>query len=216
MASLLNALNTAGAKLPMALGLLLMDFVHHSPLLGGGARADAFERQVLPASLADGGFYATGGRAAADCAGAGAAAGSSAAPGGSGGTRRGVRGMAAAVWGELSMALSVGARLLTLGAIWLPALLSAPLLLGWGGQRGRSMWLALMTLSLEVSGAAWIKWGQVRERDSVKGGPPVLRVQAAGWGSRRRRDIEWTDACVRACVQGMGSLMPHAPAATRC
>jgi hypothetical protein len=172
MASLLNSLNSVGHKLPVALGLLLVDMAHSSPLLGG-SRADAWEPQVLPASLPAGGFYANGGPAAATLAAADAACGggasSSAASGG------GARARAASAWSELGAALSASARLLWLGCIWLPALITAPLLVH-GSARWRAWWLALMTLSLEASGPAFIKWGQVRGRGCVGG---VTRAHSA-------------------------------------
>lgn len=149
MAALLNSLNTVGNKLPGALGLLLVDFIHNSPLLHG-SRADAL---VLPDTLPEGSFYAAGGPAGK------AAASSSSGGGGLAQALRNAGSNAAAVWGEVLAGLSAGARLLWLGAIWLPALLSAPLLLGWPG--GRCWWLGLMTMSLEASGPAFIKWGQV-------------------------------------------------------
>lgn len=145
MATLLNSLNTVGNKLPVALGLLLVDWVHHSPLLHG-SRADALHPPALLDKLPEGGFYAT----------TKAAGGSSS----SSLWRSTARG-AAAAWGELLAGLSAGARLLWLGCIWLPALLSAPLMLGCCGPTGRSWWLGLITLSLEASGPAFIKWGQV-------------------------------------------------------
>lgn len=146
MATLLNSLNTVGNKLPVALGLLLVDWVHHSPLLHG-SRADALHPPALPNKLPEGGgFYA-----------ATKAAGSSSSSSVWRTTARG----AAAAWSELLAGLSAGARLLWLGCIWLPALLSAPLILGCCGPTGRSWWLGLITLSLEASGPAFIKWGQV-------------------------------------------------------
>lgn len=144
MATLLNSLNTVGNKLPVALGLLLVDWVHHSPLLHG-SRADALHPPALADKVPAGGFYAT-----TKAAGAGGSSSSS-----------GVWRSTVAAWGELLAGLSAGARLLWLGCIWLPALLSAPLMLGCCGPTGRSWWLGLITLSLEASGPAFIKWGQV-------------------------------------------------------
>jgi hypothetical protein len=57
-------------------------------------------------------------------------------------------------WSSSSMGRAAGR------GVCMPALLSAPVLLGW--STGRSCWLALMTYSLEASGPAFIKWGQVR------------------------------------------------------
>lgn len=143
MATLLNSLNIVGNKLPVALGLLLVDWVHHSPLLHGSA-ADALRPPTLPDKLPEGGFYAP------TKAGNGSSSNTS--------LWRSMVNWSAAVWGELVAGLSAGARLLWLGCIWLPALLSSPML-GWSS--GRDWWLALMTLSLEFSGPAFIKWGQV-------------------------------------------------------
>lgn len=153
MAALLNSINLVGNKLPVALGLLLVDMVHNSPLLRGSS-ADALHSGTLPATLPAGGFYAAAGPAGK----AAAAAGSN---NSRGGLWRSTASTAASVWTELVNGLSAGARLLWLGCIWLPALVTAPVLLGW--PRGRELWLALMTLSLEASGPAFIKWGQVRK-----------------------------------------------------
>jgi hypothetical protein len=153
MATLLNSINLVGNKLPVALGLLLVDMAHNSPLLCG-SRADALHQPTLPSTLPEGGFYA-----AAGPAGKSAAAGGSGSRGGVAQLWRSTASTAAAVWSELVNGLSAGARLLWLGCIWLPALLTAPVLLGW--PSGRNWWLALMTLSLEASGPAFIKWGQV-------------------------------------------------------
>jgi hypothetical protein len=147
MATLLNSLNTVGNTLPAALGLLLVDWVHNSPLLHG-SRADALHPPVLPDKLSEGGFYAV----------TKAAVGRNSSS--STGLWRSTVSAAVTAWGELIAGLSAGARLLWLGCIWLPALLSAPVMMG-RFSRGRDWWLALMTLSLEASGPAFIKWGQV-------------------------------------------------------
>lgn len=145
MATLLNSLNLVGNKLPVALGLLLVDMAHNSPLLVG-SRADALRPPpVLPATLP----------AAAKTL----SISSKTKPATLAQLCRSTASNAAAVWGEVVSGLSAGARLLWLGCIWLPALLSAPVLLGW--PSGRGVWLTLMTLSLEASGPAFIKWGQV-------------------------------------------------------
>lgn len=145
MATLLNSLNLVGNKLPVALGLLLVDMAHNSPLLFG-SRADALRPPpVLPATLPPAPKTLS--------------ISSSSKPASLAQLCRSTASNAAAVWGEVVSGLSAGARLLWLGCIWLPALLSAPVLLGWSS--GRGVWLTLMTLSLEASGPAFIKWGQV-------------------------------------------------------
>jgi hypothetical protein len=147
MATLLNSLNTVGNKLPAALGLLLVDWVHNSPLLHG-SRADALHPPVLPDKLPEGGFYAV----------TKAAAGRNSSS--SVGLWRSTVSAAVTAWSELLAGLSAGARLFWLGCIWLPALLFAPAMMC-GSPAGRVWWLGLMTLSLEASGPAFIKWGQV-------------------------------------------------------
>jgi hypothetical protein len=160
LSSMLNALNSVGNKLPVALGLLLVDMAHNSPFLGG-SRADSLQIAYLPDRLPEGGFYATGGQAAAAAlAGDTPASSGKSLSSSSTSTRSRIYLEAAqAAWGEAGAALSAGARLIWLGVIWLPALVTAPLALSpWG--LGREMWLVLLRLSLEMSGPAFIKWGQ--------------------------------------------------------
>jgi hypothetical protein len=148
LASLLNALNLVGNKLPVALGLLLVDMAHNSPLLGG-SRADSLQAAYLPNDLAKEGFYSDGGAVyAATAAAVAAEAG-----------RKDGSGQQQGAWAEVIAALSAGARLLWLGCIWLPALLTSPAAV-WGGAAARAWWLVLLRLSLEASGPAFIKWGQ--------------------------------------------------------
>lgn len=148
LASLLNALNLVGNKLPVALGLLLVDMAHNSPLLGG-SRADSLQAAYLPANLTEGGFYSDGGAVyAATAAAAAAEAG-----------RKDSSSQQQGAWAGVAAALSAGARLLWLGCIWLPALVTSPAAL-WGGAAARAWWLVLLRLSLEASGPAFIKWGQ--------------------------------------------------------
>jgi hypothetical protein len=148
LASLLNALNLVGNKLPVALGLLLVDMTHNSPLLGG-SRADSLQAAYLPNDLAKDGFYSDGGAVyAATAAAVAAEAG-----------RKDGSGQQQGAWAEVTAALSAGARLLWLGCIWLPALLTSPAAV-WGGAAARAWWLVLLRLSLEASGPAFIKWGQ--------------------------------------------------------
>eukprot|EP00775_Hariotina_reticulata_P012052 gene12052-12194_t len=158
---MLNALNLVGNKLPVALGLLLVDMAHSSPLLGG-SRADSLQVAYLPDHLPEGGFYATGGYAAAALASeAGSSSGKLSSGGSSSSTRpRRCLEAAQAAWEEAGAALAAGARLVWLGVIWLPALVTAPLALSPWGLGLREMWLVLLRLSLEVSGPAFIKWGQ--------------------------------------------------------
>ncbi|KAF6264395.1 hypothetical protein COO60DRAFT_1457553 [Scenedesmus sp. NREL 46B-D3] len=148
LASLLNALNLVGNKLPVALGLLLVDMAHNSPLLGG-SRADSLQAAYLPTNLEQAGFYSDGGAVyAATAAAAAAEAG-----------RKDGSGQQQGAWSEVAAALSAGARLLWLGCIWLPALATSPAAV-WGGAAARAWWLVLLRLSLEASGPAFIKWGQ--------------------------------------------------------
>eukprot|EP00879_Flechtneria_rotunda_P008359 GHRR01008756.1.p1 GENE.GHRR01008756.1~~GHRR01008756.1.p1 ORF type:complete len:681 (+),score=254.61 GHRR01008756.1:243-2285(+) len=147
LASLLNALNLVGNKLPVALGLLLVDMAHNSPLFGGSL-ADSWDPAVLPDKVPPGGYYAAGGAAGAAAAADGATAGQVS----------GSRGLTQQVWQEALSAFAAGARLIWLGFIWFPTLASAPLVL-WSGI-GRDWWLVLLRVSLEFSGPAFIKWGQ--------------------------------------------------------
>ncbi|WIA28428.1 hypothetical protein OEZ86_010973 [Tetradesmus obliquus] len=121
---------------------------HNSPLLGG-SRADSLQAAYLPANLTEGGFYSDGGAVyAATAAAAAAEAG-----------RKDSSSQQQGAWAGVAAALSAGARLLWLGCIWLPALVTSPAAL-WGGAAARAWWLVLLRLSLEASGPAFIKWGQ--------------------------------------------------------
>jgi hypothetical protein len=201
MATLLNSLNLVGNKLPVALGLLLVDWVHNSPLLSG-SRADALHAGHLPDKLPEGGFYAATSKAAAS---------SKASSSSKGSLWRSTGGAAATAWRELLAGLSAGARLLWLGCIWLPALLSAPVMLGSPGFRG--WWLALMTVSLEASGPAFIKWGQVRLACLLVGWTHAGWIAGVLWtGKLQCRDKElpgsrqFTAVEVSSCCQAVSSM----------
>lgn len=148
LSSMLNALNLVGNKLPAALGLLLVDMAHNSPLLGG-SRADSLQLPYLPDELPQGGFYADGGLAAATAAAANKQLNTD---------HRSIATFVQSCWSEATAAVAAGARLIWLGFIWLPAAVTAPVALWWG--LGRDWWLVLLRLSLETSGPAFIKWGQ--------------------------------------------------------
>lgn len=145
LSSLLNALNLVGNKLPMALGLLLVDMTHNSPLFSG-SQADSLQQPYLPDQVPA--FYANGGPAGSD----------QKLQRSQISDHRSVTALVQGFWSEALEAASAGARLIWLGVIWLPAAITAPVVLTWGF--GRSWWLVLLRVSLEASGPAFIKWGQ--------------------------------------------------------
>lgn len=171
LSSLVNALNTAGGKLPAALGLLLVDMVHNSPMLGGGCRADALSLPPPAGLHAQPSVGFVGGVSALATQ-----QGTHKTAAQSGDNPTGmlqqllhaphrVRAAAAAAWTSLGgawagsgAALAAGARLIWLGVLWLPALITAAPVMWWGV--GRPAWLILLRVSLEASGPAFIKWGQ--------------------------------------------------------
>lgn len=152
LSSLLNSLNLVGNKLPMALGLLLVDMAHNSPMLGG-SRADSLESAYLPDRLPEGGFYADGGAVYT-------AASSNGKDGSSSSNDSTYWESMQGAWSEVSAALAAGSRLIWLGCIWLPALVTSPAVM-WGGVV-RAWWLVLLRLSLEVGVTGDVQLLQVR------------------------------------------------------
>jgi aarF domain-containing kinase len=154
-AAILNALNLAGSHLPMALGLLLADWLNDSPLLRGAlGEAEAHPWEAV--AVGGGGAHGAGSAcapAAAPPAVAAVAAASAAPP-----AWRRAAGAAASGAAAAWRCAAFGARLLWLAALFAPVLLTAPLALQWGWRRAD--WMALLRATLEAAGPAWVKWGQ--------------------------------------------------------
>ena len=72
-------------------------------------------------------------------------------------------------------------RALQLAILFAPCVLTAPVLLygPWGGEWSAKAWYALLRMTLEAGGAAFIKWGQwASTRYDVFPAPAVLRRPA--------------------------------------
>jgi hypothetical protein len=152
-AAILNALNLAGGHLPMALGLLLADWINDSQLLSGvlgEAMASPWESVAAGGGAAAGCGGGGGGGGATACApAAGLASGLATAAAAAPAWRRAVgaaAAMAVATWRGAAFA----ARLLWLAALFAPVLVTAPVALQWGWRR--SAWMELLRATLEAAG----------------------------------------------------------------
>ena len=161
-AALLNALAVVAPHLPVALGLLLVDFVAGFPLLRLrlASSADAAEA-LLPLPPLVGASVLFAGDDDPALPRDPRAASASSMPWAFGGFLAAPLARAALAARRLASALSAAVRVAALAAIFLPLALLAPLALSQGlGYPGRARWMSLLVSTLEAAGPAFIKWGQ--------------------------------------------------------